>query len=149
MNLGDVVEEAMFNVRDALVPGVALERKLPGGAPKIRTDLGKLNQILFHILDNAAKFTRKGRIDLELMIEEGQLLCTVTDTGVGMTPEDQEQIFDEFYMVDHSTDGRHRGAGLGLTLARALVEQLGGAISVTSELGQGSRFSFTLPVKLV
>jgi signal transduction histidine kinase len=138
----------MFNIRDSLAPGVSLEHKLLTSFPKIRTDLGKLNQILFHILDNAAKFTRSGRIDLELLVEEGQLLCTVTDTGVGITPEDQDQIFDEFFMVDHSTDSRQRGAGLGLTLARTLVEKLGGAISLTSELGQGSRFSFTLPVKL-
>ncbi len=95
------------------------------------------------------KATHEGQINLEMLVEEGQLLCTVTDSGVGITPEDQEQIFDEFFMVDHSTDGRHRGAGLGLTLARTLVEQLGGAISVTSEIGQGSRFSFTLPVRIV
>lgn len=148
VNLGDIVEEAIFNVRESLRPGVRLEKKVPSSLPRIRTDLGKLNQILFHILDNAVKATYEGEIGLELLVEEGQLLCTVSDTGVGITPEDQQQIFDEFFMVDHSTDGRHRGAGLGLTLARTLVEQLGGAISVTSELGQGSRFSFTLPVKL-
>jgi signal transduction histidine kinase len=148
VNLPDLVEEAMFNVRDSLAAGVSLEHKLAESVPKVRTDLGKLNQILFHLLENAAKFTRSGQVNLELLVEEGQLLCTVVDTGVGITPEDQEQIFDEFFMVDHSTDGRHRGAGLGLTLTRSLVEQLGGAISVSSELGQGSRFSFTLPVKL-
>jgi signal transduction histidine kinase len=148
VNLDDIVEEAIFNVRESLRDGVRLEKKVPSSLPRVRTDLGKLNQILFHIIDNAAKATYKGQIDLELLVEEGQLFCCVADSGVGITPEDQEQIFDEFFMVDHSTDGRHRGAGLGLTLARTLVEQLGGAISVQSELGQGSRFSFTLPVKL-
>jgi signal transduction histidine kinase len=149
VNLGDIVEEAIFNVRDSLRNGVRLEKKLPSNLPRVRSDLQKLNQILFHILDNAVKATYEGQVDLEMLVEEGQLLCTVTDSGVGITPEDQEQIFDEFFMVDHSTDGRHRGTGLGLTLARTLIEQLGGAISVTSEIGQGSRFSFTLPVRIV
>ena len=149
VNLGDIVEEAVFNVQDSLRDGVRLEKKLPSNLPRIRSDLQKLNQILFHILDNAVKATYKGQIDLELLVEESQLLCTITDSGVGISPEDQEQIFDEFFMVDHSTDGRHRGAGLGLTLARTLIEQLGGAISVTSEIGQGSRFSFTLPVRIL
>lgn len=149
VSLGDIVEEAIFNVRESLRNGVRLETKLPSSLPRVKTDLGKVNQILFHVLDNAVKATYEGQIDLEMLVEEGQLLCTVSDTGVGITPEDQEQIFDEFFMVDHSTDGRHRGAGLGLTLARTLVEQLGGAISVQSELGEGSRFSFTLPVKVV
>jgi len=146
VNLAEVIEEAIFNVRDTLQPDVVLEKRLPGSLPKIRTDLAKLNQILFHLLDNAAKFTRRGRIELELSIEEGQLFCSVTDTGIGIAPDDQEQIFDEFYRVDSSADSRHRGAGLGLTLARALIEKLGGALSVQSEIGQGSRFSFTIPV---
>jgi len=148
VNLAEVVEEAIFNVRDLLQPDVVFEKRLPSALPKIRTDLGKLNQILFHLLDNAAKFTRRGRIELELALEDGQLLCSVTDTGIGIAPDDQEQIFDEFYRVDSSPDSRHRGAGLGLTLARALIEKLGGALSVQSEIGQGSRFSFVLPVTI-
>jgi signal transduction histidine kinase len=148
VNLAEVVEEAIFNVRDTLQPDVVLEKRLPSTLPKIRTDLAKLNQILFHLLDNAAKFTRRGRIELELSLEDGRLLCGVTDTGIGIAPDDQEQIFDEFFRVDSSADSRHRGAGLGLTLARALIEKLGGALSVQSEIGQGSRFSFTLPVTI-
>lgn len=146
VNLAEVVEEAIFNVRDTLQPDVVFEKRLPASLPKIRTDLGKLNQILFHLLDNAAKFTRRGRIELDLALEEGQLLCSVSDTGIGIAPDDQEQIFDEFYRVDSSPDSRHRGAGLGLTLARALIEKLGGSLSVQSEIGQGSRFSFSIPV---
>ncbi len=146
VNLAEVIEEAIFNVRDTLQPDVVFEKRLPSSLPKIRTDLAKLNQILFHLLDNSAKFTRRGRIELELSLEDGQLFCSVTDTGIGIAPDDQEQIFDEFFRVDSSADSRHRGAGLGLTLARALVEKLGGALSVQSEIGSGSRFSFTIPV---
>jgi signal transduction histidine kinase len=148
VNLYEVVDEAVFNVRDRLHPDVELEKRLPGSLPKVRTDVTKLSQILFLILDNAVKFTQRGRVELELMLEEGQLLVSVTDTGIGISPEDQDQIFDEFFQVDASREGAYRGAGLGLTLARALVERLGGAISVSSEIGRGARFGFTLPVKL-
>jgi signal transduction histidine kinase len=121
---------------------------MPKSLPKVRTDLAKLNQILFHILDNAAKFTPRGRIELELSLEEGQLLCSVSDTGVGIAPDDQPRVFDEFFQVDASTDNGYPGAGLGLTLARALVEKMGGAISLTSEIGHGTRLNFMLPVQL-
>ena len=145
VNLAEVIEEAIFNVRDTLQPDVVLEKRMPSALPKIRTDLAKLNQILFHLLDNAAKFTRRGRIELELRLEDGQLLCSVTDTGIGIAPDDQEQILDEFYRVDSSPDSRHRGAGLGLTLARGLIEKLGGSLSLQSEIGQGSRLQLRDP----
>lgn len=149
VNLCEVVEEAIFNVRDWIQADVTLEKRMPSALPKVRTDLAKLNQLLFHVLDNAAKFTRRGRIELDLSVEEGQLLCTVSDSGIGISAEDIPQVFDEFFQVDTSPDSSHRGAGLGLTLARALVEQLGGAISVASEIGRGTRVSFTLPVTVV
>lgn len=147
VNLYEVVEEAIFNVRDSLRPEVEFEQRLPKELPKVRTDLGKLNQILFHILDNAAKFTRTGRIELELSLEEGQLLCNVIDSGIGIAKDDLPNIFDEFYQVDSSTDNGYPGAGLGLTIARSLVERMGGAISVTSEVGRGTRMSFMLPME--
>ncbi len=147
VNLYELVGEAIFNVRDSLRPGVEFEQRLARSMPKVKTDLGKLNQILFHILDNAAKFTHQGRIELELLLEEGQLLCNVVDTGVGIAPDDLTQIFDEFFQVDASTDNGYAGAGLGLTLTRALVERMGGAISVQSEIGRGTRMSFTLPLQ--
>jgi signal transduction histidine kinase len=144
VNLSEVVEEAIFNVRDSLQPDVTLEKRMAHALPKVRTDLAKLNQVLFHLLDNAAKFTRRGRIELEISFEEGQLLCSVADSGIGISNEDKTLVFDEFFQVD--PDSGRSGAGLGLTVTRALVEQLGGAISLSSEVGQGSRFSFTLPV---
>lgn len=149
VNLYEVVDEAIFNVRDSLMPGVELEKLLPSGLPKVQTDLAKLNQILFHVLDNAAKFTRQGRIEVELSLEEGQLLCSLSDSGIGIAQDDLSRIFEEFYQVDSPSNGCYRGAGLGLTIARALIELLGGAISVTSEIGHGTRLSFTLPVRVV
>ena len=146
INLVEVIEEAIFNVRDALGEDVTLGKRMPESFPKVRTDLGKLNQILFHLLENSVKFTQKGRIELDVAVEAGQLTCSVTDTGVGISPEDLDQIFDKFFQVDSAPDSGTRGAGLGLTLAQALVEQLGGSLSVASEIGRGSRFSFSLPV---
>jgi signal transduction histidine kinase len=148
VNLAEVVEEAFFNVRDSLQPGVILEKRIPSTLPKIRTDLGKLNQILFHLLENAAKFTRRGRIELELALEDGQLRCAVSDTGIGIAQDDQPQIFEEFFQVDGSPESTHRGAGLGLTLARGLVDLLGGSVSLSSEIGRGSRFAFSIPVSI-
>lgn len=145
VNVAEVVEEAIFNVRDKLRPDVIFERRLASPLPKARTDLAKLSQILFHLLDNAAKFTERGYIELELSLADGQLSCSVTDTGIGISAGDQPRVFEEFFQVDRSSSRRHRGAGLGLTLTRALIEQLGGSISVSSEVGRGSRFSFTIP----
>ena len=146
VNVAEVVEEAIFNVRDELRPDVIFERRLASPLPKARTDLAKLSQILFHLLDNAAKFTERGYIELELSLADGQLSCSVTDTGIGISAGDQPRVFEEFFQVDRSSSRRHRGAGLGLTLTRALIEQLGGSISVSSEVGRGSLFSFTIPV---
>jgi signal transduction histidine kinase len=146
VNVAEVVEEAIFNVRDKLRPDVIFERRLASPLPKARTDLAKLSQILFHLLDNAAKFTERGYIELELSLADGQLSCSVTDTGIGISARHQPHVFEEFFQVDRSSSRRHRGAGLGLTLTRALIEQLGGSISVSSEVGRGSLFSFTIPV---
>ncbi len=146
VNLSDVVDEAIFNVRDRLRKGVTLQKKVAPELPKVRTDLQKLNQILFQVLDNAVKFTLKGRIELDLSVEDGQLLCLITDTGIGIAADDSTEVFEEFFQVDNSADSRFRGSGLGLTLAKALIELLGGALSLSSEIGQGTRFSFTLPV---
>jgi signal transduction histidine kinase len=147
VNLYEVVEEAVFNVQDRMQAGVEIVRNIPANLPQVRTDLAKLNQVLFLLLDNAVKFTPSGSVELEIQLEEGQLLCTVKDTGIGIAPQDQKQIFEEFFQVDSPSDGRYRGAGLGLPLARSLVERMGGAVSVSSEIGRGSCFEFTLPVK--
>lgn len=146
VNLADVVDEAIFNVRDRLRKGVTLQKRILAELPTVRTDLQKLNQILFQVLDNAVKFTLRGRIELELGVEDGQLLCVVADTGIGLAADDATQVFEEFFQVDNSSDSPFRGSGLGLTLTKTLIELLGGAISLSSEIGQGTRFSFTIPV---
>jgi signal transduction histidine kinase len=149
VNLAEVTEEALFNVRDRVRPGVVLEKRLQSPLPKVRTDLTKLNQILFHLLDNAAKFTHRGRIEFAMGLEGCQLVCSVTDTGIGIAADDQREIFDEFFQVDSTPGAGRHGSGLGLTLARGLIERLDGTLGYESEIGRGSCFRFTLPVGVV
>jgi len=113
----------------------------------IYADRVRFKQILYNLLSNAVKFTPKGgRIDIDCR-EDGNSVCiSVTDTGVGIRAEDQAVIFEEFRQVDGPTGATQEGTGLGLAITKRLVEQQGGRISLESEFGKGSRFSFTLPV---
>ncbi len=145
----DVVGEAIFSIQDTLDgKPVTVERRLEA-LPKIRTDLAKINQILFLLLDNAVKFTPQGRIEIVASVEDDALVCEVRDTGIGICPDDQQFLFDEFYQVDDLASTRYRGSGLGLALVRDLLELLDGEISFTSEPGVGSNFRFRVPVQVV
>jgi signal transduction histidine kinase len=111
----------------------------------------RLRQVLMNLLTNAIKFTDKGRVTLEIEVEsacarEAWLRFTVTDTGIGISPEDQDRIFAPFTQVDASSSRLHSGAGLGLAIASELIRAMGGFRSVRSELGRGSVFSFTVPL---
>jgi signal transduction histidine kinase len=150
VNFREVVEEAIFSVQDAL-EGKELEirKEIREPLPKIRTDLAKINQILFLLLDNAVKFTPRGQIDILAGVDGDQLVCEIRDTGIGICPDDQQFIFDEFYQVDDLGSTKYRGSGLGLALVRDLLILLDGDIEVESEVGRGSRFSFRIPVQVV
>jgi len=149
MNFPEMVDEAIFSVQDTIgKKQLIVSQRLHQPFPKIRSDLAKLGQIVFLLLDNAVKFTPHGQIEIAAKVEEGQLTCSVKDTGIGICPDDQQFIFDEFYQVDDSASNRSRGAGLGLTLVRNLVTLLEGEVSVASEVGIGTRVSFRIPVQL-
>ena len=122
---------------------VALEPDL--GA--MTSDLTKLRQILLNLLGNAAKFTENGTITLSVSRrdEAGRIGFSVSDTGIGMTPEQREKLFQRFQQADESTTRRFGGTGLGLSLTRAFAGMLGGEVSVESEEGQGSTFTVRLP----
>ena len=115
----------------------------------IVADERKVKQILLNLLSNAVKFTPEGgRVGLSATAAEGVLTIAVTDTGVGIAPEDQAAIFEEFRQVGLDDARRQEGTGLGLTLAKKFVELHGGRIWLQSQVGQGSTFSFTLPIRL-
>jgi len=148
VNFREVVEEAIFSVQDTIGNNpVAIEKHFEEPLPKIRTDLAKINQILFLLLDNAAKFTAQGTIDISARVAGGELICEIRDTGIGICPDDQQFIFDEFFQVDELASTKYRGSGLGLALVRDLLKLVGGSLELQSEVGVGSRFSFRVPVQ--
>ena len=114
----------------------------------VTADKTKFKQILYNLLANGVKFTNEdGRVTTKFEISDNSLLIQVIDTGVGISPEDQEMLFQAFTQVDTSKARAHEGTGLGLALTKRLVELHGGEIWVESTVGEGSTFSFTLPMQ--
>ena len=125
-----------------------LSKSLPGEALYVEGDPTRLEQIVTNLLNNAAKYTEPGgQIAVTLSREADQAVLRVSDTGIGITPEMQTNIFDLFVQADRSLDRARGGLGIGLTLVRSLVELHGGTISVfSSGPGQGSTFTVKFPV---
>lgn len=119
----------------------------PPGFPELVTDEGKVAQILRNLISNALKFTESGQVRLCAEVEGGWVTFAVSDTGVGIAPDDVSRIFDEFEQVDGRLQGRQKGTGLGLPLSRKLAELLGGGLSVESVPGGGSTFRLRIPAR--
>jgi len=141
------IENALTLIRErAGRHGIALKLDLDARLGEIAADERKVRQILLNLLSNAVKFTPEGgRIGVHAMPVNGGVEIAVSDTGIGIALADQETIFEEFRQVGTDRMRKQEGTGLGLTLARKFVELHGGRIRVTSELGKGSTFTFTLP----
>ena len=128
-----------------MAKNIRLEQKLESKS-LVKADRVRFKQILYNLLSNAVKFTPKaGRISIDCVDDWDFVRVSVTDTGIGIRAEDQKVVFEEFRQVEGTADDTHEGTGLGLAITKRLVEQQGGRISVESELGKGSRFTFTLP----
>jgi signal transduction histidine kinase/ActR/RegA family two-component response regulator len=112
----------------------------------IASDEGKINQILRNLISNALKFTERGEVRIRVSREKGQVVFSVSDTGIGIAPDDQEHIFREFAQIENPVQRKVRGTGLGLPLSRKLAELIGGTLTVTSALGAGSTFRLTMPL---
>jgi CheY-like chemotaxis protein/signal transduction histidine kinase/CHASE3 domain sensor protein len=120
----------------------------PGVPESVYTDRQRLEQILKNLLSNAIKFTETGRIALRVSADAaGQLGFAVSDSGIGIRPEQHEAIFAAFQQADGTTSRRYGGTGLGLSISRDLARLLGGAIALSSQLGKGSTFTLTLPAQ--
>ncbi|MFO0610764.1 MAG: response regulator [Polyangiales bacterium] len=128
--------------------GVALDARLPEGPLSVEGDAARLQQVIWNLVSNALKFTPAGgRVTLRAAQAGGRVEVTVEDSGSGITPEFLPHVFERFRQAEGPTARRHGGLGLGLSIARALVELHGGGIAAHSEgEGRGARFTFTLPV---
>lgn len=141
-------------LRGALRPikpreGVSLILEDPSNIPPMCSDEGKITQILRNLISNAIKFTEKGeiRVSARLTPSGENVIFSVSDTGIGIAPEDQNKIFQEFTQIESPLQKQAKGTGLGLSLSRRLATLLGGSISVKSRPGEGSTFSFIIPLQ--
>ena len=146
-DLPTALDNALTLVRErAGRRGITLETSVDEGLGEVRADERKIRQVVLNLLSNAIKFTPEGgRIELRAVPVDGSVEVSVSDTGVGIAPEDQEAVFEEFRQVG-TAEKKAEGTGLGLTLCRKFVELHGGRIRVQSEVGRGSTFTFTIPV---
>ena len=142
----DALPEVLSTIRPlAMAKNIQIEQKMENDR-HVYADRVRFKQILYNLLSNAVKFTPKaGRIDIDCHGDGNSVCISVTDTGVGIRAEDQAVIFEEFRQVEGPAGTTQEGTGLGLAITKRLVEQQGGGISLESEFGKGSRFTFTLP----
>jgi signal transduction histidine kinase len=131
----------------ALEKSVTLSVNLSGEPLPTRMDPRRVGQVLLNLVGNAIKFSESGgRVAVTACQADGQLMIEVSDTGPGIAEENLPHLFQRFYQVDPESARTVGGAGLGLSISKAIVEAHGGTIGVMSELGKGSRFWFTLPL---
>ncbi len=152
------IPEVVSNIKDLILPKIAeknveLKINIDSSVPnKVIGDSLRLSQILMNLLGNASKFTLEGSIGLSMQAEKIdadnlKLLCQVSDSGIGITPEQQQALFRPFAQAESSTARKFGGTGLGLSICKALVEMMGGEISISSEKNVGSTFSFHIFVE--
>ncbi len=148
-DLPQALQDALTLVRErATRHGITLGLDVDGRLGDFAGDERKIKQILLNLLSNAVKFTAEGgQVGLRAVLADGAVEISVADTGVGIAPEDQEAIFEEFRQVGGDYARKREGTGLGLTLARKFVELHGGRLWVKSQVGHGSTFIFSLPVR--
>jgi signal transduction histidine kinase len=148
-HLPTALDNALILVRErATRHGITLTQAVDERVGDIVADERKVKQVLLNLLSNAVKFTPEGgRVGLSATAAEDVVTIAVSDTGIGIAPEDQAAIFEEFRQVGRDDTRKQEGTGLGLTLAKKFVELHGGRIWVQSQVGEGSTFTFTLPVR--
>ncbi len=147
-NITELIKQATAGVQpQATAKGLSLSIDLPDKLPPANIDSHRISQVLRNLLENAMANTAKGGTITVTAKQEGKYLeVAVSDTGEGIPAEDLPNIFERFYRVDKSRARATGGTGLGLTISKRLVEAHGGTIEAQSELGKGSRFSFTIPI---
>ena len=130
---------------EAELKGIDFEIDIPDNLPEIPVDVVRIVQVISNLLNNALRHTTTGRIQLTAEKADDGVVFSVRDTGTGIKKEDLPFIFERFYREDKSRSRKTGGMGLGLSIAKGIVEAHGGRIWVESKVGQGSTFSFSLP----
>jgi signal transduction histidine kinase len=148
-DLPSALDNALTLIRErAARHSIRLEVHVDPAIGEVVADERKVKQVLLNLLSNAVKFTPEGgKITMSAALNGEAVAVSVADTGIGIAAEDQEAVFEEFRQVGDDYARKREGTGLGLALARRLVELHGGTLSVQSELGKGSTFTFTIPVR--
>lgn len=146
-SMGDIVRTVSNSLEGlAAEKGLVLKVAVPGDLPVGRGDERRLTQVLMNLVGNAIKFTEAGEVKIEVETSDEGFLVSVTDTGPGIAPVDQQHIFEEFRQIDSSSTRTKGGTGLGLSIAKRIVELHEGRIWVESKPGKGSTFSFVVPL---
>jgi signal transduction histidine kinase len=148
-SMSDVVQSVLTATESlAAEKHLALKATVAADLPVGHGDERRLTQVLLNLVGNAIKFTEAGEVRLEATAADGTFRVSVSDTGPGISEADQERIFEEFQQVDSSSTRTKGGTGLGLSISRRIVELHGGRLWVKSTLGEGSTFSFTVPLRV-
>ena len=148
-SMGEVVQTAITAVEAlAVEKKLELKTRVPQDLSIARGDEQRIAQVLLNLLGNAIKFTDEGEVRVEVTDSDETFSVSVTDTGPGISETDQKKIFDEFQQADGSSTREKGGSGLGLSIVKKIVEMHGGRIWVESDVGKGSTFRFTLPVRV-
>ena len=148
LSLSNLIDSLGNEMMPILAPrGQTLEIGVEEGLPLVRADRAKIRQVLLNLLSNAMKFTPDGgKLKVEAVRNGSRVQVSVSDNGIGINKEDQEKVFEEFCQLESPLSEDKSGTGLGLTIARQIIDRHGGRIWVESEYGKGSCFNFTLPV---
>jgi two-component system phosphate regulon sensor histidine kinase PhoR len=147
-NISDLIDETVAALNPkATSKELTLTSELPDVISTVNIDSHRIKQVLYNLMENAIAHTPKGgKINVSAREQDNEVFVSIADTGEGIPPEDIKLIFERFYRVDKSRTRATGGSGLGLTIAKRLVEAHGGTITVQSTVGQGSTFTFSLPV---
>ena len=146
----DLISEVMAELEPIIKrSNLVVQPKMKAKLPALRSDRQKVKQIVLNLLSNALKFTPAGTVKIVARhdVRAGTISIGVIDSGVGIAPEDQAKVFEDFRQLDSSPTRGYGGTGLGLSICRRLSQMLGGTIELESEIGKGSTFTLSLPVK--
>jgi len=146
VSLPHLIEKTLQSVHPlAEKKGLELTLEIPREIDTVKGDPRRIEQVILNLLSNAIKFTEKGSVRVVCEPNENSIIVKVIDTGIGIREEDTEKVFQTFRQVDAGLNRSHEGTGLGLSISKRLAELMGGDLKVTSVLGSGSTFSFSLP----